>query len=123
MAKELRDYEFNCFIDKVNTLINEKKFVEAKVSFDKDSCDVTVYVNNLYWLDIIKHKDPVDNAWVFEIELRCLGTAANRLLLKQTIRKEEELQPSPFAYSGVAEAFYNAFAAVSDEDALKAFLN
>lgn len=123
MAKELHGYEFSSFIDKVNNLINEKKFVEAKVSFNKDSCDVTVYVNNLYWLDIIKHKDPVDNQWAFTVELWCIGTTANRLLLKQTIYRKEELQPAPFAYSEIGEVFCNAFTAVSDEDALKAFLN
>ena len=123
MAKQLKDHEFCAFIDKVNSLINDKKFVEAKVRFDIDSCDVTVYVNNLYWLDIIKHKDPVDNQWVFTVELWCIGTTANRLLLKQTIYRKEELQPAPFAYSEIGEVLYNAFAAVSNEDALKAFLN
>lgn len=123
MLAELKGYEFSKFIDKVNNLINEKKFVEAKVSFDKDSCDVTVYVNNLYWLDIIKHKDPVDNHWAFTAKVWCIGTTSNRLLLKQMIHRQEELQPAPFAYSEVALAFYNAFAAVSNEDALKAFLN
>ena len=123
MATELRGYEFNRFIDKVNGLIENKQFIEAKISFDTNRCDVTIFVNNLYWLDFIKFKDPGDNAWAFEIELRCLGTVSNRLLLKQTVYKKEELQPAPFAYSEVAEVFYDAFAAVSDEDALKAFLN
>lgn len=123
MAKELRDYEFNCFIDKVNSLINDKKFVEAKVSFDNNTFTVTIFINNLYWLDIIKHKDPVDNHWAFTVKVWCIGATSNRLLLKQTIHRQEELQPAPFAYTEVSETFYNAFAAVTEDDALKAFLN